>query len=93
MHSLVRRIFHRLQTLDPVDEEGRLTHAIDTPVEGEVKMSIQSLHDISATSVVGTNIEKMGHDTLARAATPTVEQTLQAPQPLPDDTVPRADCE
>jgi len=42
MHALVRTVFSRLQTLDPVAEEEKLQTSDEEVQEGEVRMTVSS---------------------------------------------------
>lgn len=100
MHSLVRRIFHRLQTLDPIEEEKRLIVNFESPVEGEVKMSVQSLQDLAQVDSERTSLleildEEKPHDTPEETAmdtTSTAEPAVETSEAQPDVAIQRADC-
>jgi hypothetical protein len=90
-----------LQKLDPIEEEKRLVVNVETPAEGEVKMSVQSIHDIpqieqeQAGSVEGVEVDKN-----AEQAAPAAEEVEVVPVPetqtaaLQVETpVQRVDCE
>lgn len=45
MQSIVRQVFHRLSSLDPVAEEEKLDKSDDEPQDHEIKVNMQSLND------------------------------------------------
>ena len=96
MHILVRKIFYRLQTLDPVEEEKRLIVNVETPAEGEVRMNMQSIHDISQVAAPPQGVAEV-----EPAKDEMVEVTEKEPTEGPEAEVPdiqteggpqRADC-
>lgn len=50
MHAIVRRIFQRLQVLDPDEEEKKLMVNDSDSSENELKMNVQTTQETSAIS-------------------------------------------
>lgn len=51
MHALVRQVFHRLHSLDPVHEEEKLRDRDEEKRENEIKVDMQISSNSNSTSV------------------------------------------
>ncbi|KAH8117228.1 Sec7-domain-containing protein [Phellopilus nigrolimitatus] len=80
MHAIVRRIFRRLQSLDPDEEEKKLVNADTDSSDNELKMVVQTSHDTDSNEI---------DVTLTRGEN-TFEERPETPLGTPEDHEPNS---
>jgi len=95
MHALVRTIFARLHSLDPVAEEAKLQINDDDPQEGEIKLTVSGsaiVTDSGERADETTAAEKSIEDGEIPATTDKETKPETAHQDDPLSATPKPEC-